>query len=167
MSRGEGSPRNNVDVLYLAKIEEQSKKIAELERRLIDDNTRVINSVNKHVDEALDARAVRGESYGIARSMMEKLDELIESTEKAFNSRVDNAAVPFAEGTEEEEDDVTFGIAEEEIDFTVEEEVVLQEQALDAAAKERTRQHIEQRKKNQILVGYHKGVLTPLLPSYK
>ena len=67
-----------VDVLYLAKIEEQSKKIAELERRLIDDNTRVINSVNKHVDEALDARAVGGESYGIARSMMEKLDELIE-----------------------------------------------------------------------------------------
>jgi len=40
------------------------------------------------------------------------------------------------------------------------------EQALDAAAKERSRQHLEQRKKNKILVGVHNGVLNPLLPDF-
>jgi len=83
-----------VDVLYLAKIEEQTKRIAELEQRLKDDNDRVIKAVNDHMDEALDSRAVGGESYGMARTMMEKIDKLIETSEKAFNDRVQNAAVP-------------------------------------------------------------------------
>ncbi|KAL3793017.1 hypothetical protein ACHAWO_008273 [Cyclotella atomus] len=159
-----------VDVLYLAKIEEQTKRIEELEQRLKADNDRVIKAVNNHLDEALDARAVGGESYGMAKTMMEKLDQLIETSEKAFNDCIHNAAAPFAVGNrgDDDDDDVSFaGLAEEVVDFTPEEETVLHEQALDAAAKERSRQHIEKRKKNQILVGYHKGVLTPLLPEFK
>ena len=156
-----------VDVLYLAKIEEQTKKIAELEQRLIEDNNRVINTVTKHVDDALDARAVGGESYGMAKTMMAKLDLLIESSEKAFNNRIETAAVPFATGAAEDEDATSIGLAEENIEFTVEEEVELRVQAIEAAAKERNRQHLEQRKKNRILVGFHHGTLNPLLPGYK
>lgn len=159
-----------LDVLYLAKIEEQNKIIERLEQRLIDDNTRVINAVNAHVDAALDARAVGGENYGMAKAMMDKLDQLIASSEKAFNERVANASVPFATDADagaEEDEDTSFGLAEEFADFTEEEEAILQEQARDAAVKERTKQHIEQRKKNQILVGMHKGVLTPLLPAFR
>ena len=156
-----------VDVLYLAKIEEQSKKIEELEQRLINDNTCVINAVNEHIDEALDARAVGGENYGMAKTMMEKLDQLIGASEKAFNDRVQNAATPFAVGAEDDEEVLCFGLAEEDVEFTVVEENELREQALVAATKEKNRKHLERRKKNQILVGYHKGVLTPFLPGYK
>ena len=157
-----------VDVLYLAKIEEQSRKIAELEQRLIDDNSCVIKAVNDHLDEALDDRAVGGESYGIAKTMMQKIDQLIDASEKAYNNRIETAAVPFAVGEgEEDEDAVSFGVEEEVAEFTMEEEVELREQAIEAAAKERNKQHLERRKKNQILVGYHKGVLTPFLPGYK
>ena len=152
-----------VDVLYLAKIEEQTKKIAELEQRLIDDNNRVIETVTKHVDDALDARAVGGESYGVAKTMMDKLDQLIEASEKAFNNRIETATVPLPL----DEDATSFGLAEENVEFTIEEEVELREQALEAAAKERNRQHLEQRKKNKILVGFHHGTLNPLLPGYK
>ena len=135
---------------------------------MIDDNSRVIKAVNDHLDEALDDRAVGGESYGIAKTMMQKIDQLIDASEKAYNNRIETAAVPFAVGEgEEDEDAVSFGVEEEVAEFTMEEEVELREQAIEAAAKERNKQHLERRKKNQILVGYHKGVLTPFLPGYK
>ena len=156
-----------VDVLYLAKIEEQTKKIEELEQRLLRDNDRVIKTVNDHIDEALDARAVGGESYGMAKTMMQKLDQLIETSEKAFNDRVQNAATPFVVGANDDEEEVSFGLVEEEVEFTVVEENELREQALAAATKEKNRKHLEQRKKNKITVGFHHGVLNPLLPGYR
>ena len=123
--------------------------------------------MNEHIDEALDVRAVGGENYGMAKTMMEKLDQLIGASEKAFNDRVQNAATPFAVGAEDDEEKLCFGLAEKDVEFTVVEENELREQALVAATKEKNRKHLERRKKNQILVGYHKGVLTPFLPGYK
>ena len=58
-------------------------------------------------------------------------------------------------------------IEEETIEFTIEEETVLQEQPRDAAEKERTKTLIENRKKNGLMMGFHNGILTPLLPTYK
>ena len=158
-----------LDVLYLAKIEEQNKKIAELEQRLIDDNTRVIDTINTHIDEALDARAVGGEGFCMAKTMMEKIDKLIESSEKAYNERVANATTLLLNEVDDEDDLCAGGgFGEEEVvEITAEEEAVLQEQAIDAARKEKNRQILEQRKKNRILVGYHHGIITPVLPDFR
>lgn len=58
-------------------------------------------------------------------------------------------------------------LEEEDVEFTVDEVQVLHEQAKDAATKERSKQLLENRKKNGIFVGVHNGIITPLLPTWK
>ena len=75
-------------------------------------------------------------------------------------------------GDDDDDDDYYGGgsggvIEEETVEFTIEEECVPQEQARDAALKEKTKALIENRKKNGLTVGLHNGILTPILPTYK
>ena len=76
----------------MAKIEELNNTIAELEGRLVRENDRVIDTITAHVDQALDDRAVGGESYGVARSIDHKLDSLIEHMHREFSERVRDVA---------------------------------------------------------------------------
>lgn len=156
-----------VDVLYMAKIEELNKTIADLEGRLLRDNDRVIDTITAHVNTALDDRAVGGESYGVARSIDQKLDSLIEQMQREFSERVRDAARRYGEEDEPSEHCNAAELEEEVIEFTVEEVQVLEEQARDTAAKERSKELLERRKQNGLCVGVHKGILTPLLPDWK
>jgi hypothetical protein len=153
-----------IDVLYLAKIEELNKRIADMESGLKADNDRVIDSIKAHVDQALDDRAVGGEGYGVARSIDAKLDKLIEQFSMESNNRIANSTSANNVG----DDDSVAGFLEEEIvEFTFEEVQEIQEQARDAAAKERSKQLLENRKQNGIVVGVHNGIITPLLPTWR
>lgn len=151
-----------IDVLYMAKIEEQNAIIARLEERLIQDNNRVVSEITQHIDTALDDRAVGGESFSMGRDIIKKLDTLITRSEQDYAHQVDNATNDHTGN-----DDGGGAIEEETIEFTIEEETILQEQARDTAVKERTKTLIENRKKNGLMMGFHNGILTPLLPTYK
>jgi len=70
-----------IDVLYMAKIEEQNAIIARLEERLIQDNNHVVSEITQHIDTALDDRAVGGESFSMGRDIIKKLDTLITRSE--------------------------------------------------------------------------------------
>lgn len=159
-----------IDVLYMAKIEEQNAIIARLESRVVEDNDRVINTVTQHIDKALDNRGVGGEGFVfvMGRAIMDKIDALIEQSARAFAERRDNATNIAAVGVDDTEMADSNGIVEEEdIEFTFEEAELLQEQAIDAAVKEKTKQQLEQRKKNPMLCGVHNGMLNPLLPGWR
>jgi hypothetical protein len=82
-----------IDVLYLAKIEELKQTIAALELTIAEGNNHVIDSIKTHVDQALDDRAVGGESYGVAKSIESKLDKLIEQFSNDFAQRVSNTTM--------------------------------------------------------------------------
>jgi hypothetical protein len=82
-----------IDVLYLAKIEELKQTIAALELTIAEGNNHVIDSIKTHVDQALDDRAVGGESYGVAKSIESKLDKLIEQFSNDFAQRVANPTI--------------------------------------------------------------------------
>ena len=104
--------------------------------------------------------------YGVAKSIDGKLDKLIEQFTKEFADRVATAARREREDDDSIDDDAAGDYLEEEVaEFTVHEEQMIQERARDAANKERSKQLLEKRKKNGILVGVHNGILTPLLPS--
>jgi hypothetical protein len=87
--------------------------------------------------------------------------------ERDHSVRVRDAARHNEEEDEPPEHNNTAELEEEVIEFTVEEVQVLEEQALDTAAKERSKQLLERRKQNGLCVGVHKGILTPLLPDWK
>ena len=90
------------------------------------------------------------------------MDTLITRSEQDYAYQVDNATNDCTGN-----DDGGGAIEEETIEFTIEEETLLQEQAQDAAVKEQTKTLIGNRKKNGLIMGFHNGILTPLLPIYK
>ena len=130
--------------------------------RLIQDKNRVVSEITQHIDTALDDCAVGGESFSMGRDIIKKLDTLITRSEQDYAHQVDNATNDHTGN-----DDGSGAIEEETIEFTIEEETILQEQARDTAVKERTKTLIENRKKNGLMMGFHNGILTPLLPTYK
>lgn len=156
-----------IDVLYMAKIEEQNAIIARLEERLIQDNNRVVGEITGHIDKALDDRDVGGEGFLMGRDIIEKLDTLITRSTADYAHRVDNATNNNNDDDDHDFDGGGGAIEEETVEFTIEEDTVLHEQARDAAVKERTKTLIENRKKNGLMVGFHNGILTPLLPTYR
>eukprot|EP00956_Cyclotella_meneghiniana_P044667 scaffold329607_cov76-Cyclotella_meneghiniana.AAC.1 len=98
-----------IDVLYMAKVEEQNAIIARLEERLqsaeerlLQDNNRVVAEVTEHMDKALDERAVGGESFSMGRDIIKKLDTLINISKQDYVHRVDNAT---NNGDDDEDDD--------------------------------------------------------------
>ena len=66
------------DVLYMAKIEELEAKNSHLEARLVEESNRVITTITDHVDKSLDERAVGGEGYGMTKTVLERIDYLIQ-----------------------------------------------------------------------------------------
>ena len=155
-----------VDVLYLAKIEQMQKRIDELEEKILNDNNRVIETITKHIDKSLDDRAVGGEGYGLTRTIVEKLDLLIDQQTKAMADRESNEIQHAGD-----DDDMSFGgdggLEEEEMELDVEEKQVLQEQAIDAALKQKSKQLMEKRKHNGIFVGLVNGKLVNLPPGWR
>ena len=105
----------------MAKIEELNNTIAELEGRLVRENDRVIDTITAHVDQALDDRAVGGESYGVARSIDHKLDSLIEHMHREFSERVRDLARYNENDQSSNEDVAGVNLEEEVVEFTVEE----------------------------------------------
>ena len=153
-----------VDVLYLAKIEQMQSRIDELEAKLLEDNNRVIDKITQHIDKSLDERAVGGEGYGLTRTVVEKLDLLIEQQTKAMT---DNAMQNC-----DNIDDESFGgggddLEEEDMELDMEEQHALQEQAIDTALKEKSKQYMERRRQNGIFVGLVDGRLISLPSGWK
>ena len=81
---------------------------------------------------------------------------------------------PFIRDVEEEDNDdhnqeLTFRFGEDEdyLEEVVVEAGVLDEQALDIAIKKRRKEILSQRRRVGMTVGFHNGVLNPLLPDWK
>lgn len=103
----------------------------------------------------------------MGRDIIEKLDTLITRSTADYAHRVDNATNNNNDDDDHDFDGGGGAIEEETVEFSIEEDTVLHEQARDAAVKERTKTLIENRKKNGLMVGFHNGILTPLLPTYR
>ena len=152
----------------MAKIEELEATIACLESRLEEESDRVITTITQHVDKSLDERQVGGEGYGLTKTVLEKIDLLIEQSKRAYEERVANAAQP------DVENDDDFGVnivepmeEEDDVEISVEEEQVLIKQARDSAVKKKTKQLLEQRKKKGIYSGLVNGKFNPLVKTWR
>jgi hypothetical protein len=134
--------------------------------QLKEDNDRVIKKITDHFDKSLDDRAVGGEGYGLTKTVLDKIDLLIQQTSREYTERIANA-------TENVTDDnsVSFNIDheldEDDAVFTMEEDVVLHERAVTVSRKERAKQLLEQRKNNGVLVGLVNGRFNPLVQSWR
>jgi hypothetical protein len=107
-----------------------------------------------------------GEGYGLTKTVLDKIDLLIQQTSREYTERIANA-------TENVTDDnsVSFNIDheldEDDAVVTMEEDVVLHERAVTVARKERAKQLLEQRKNNGVLVGLVNGRFNPLVQSWR
>ena len=159
------------DVFYMEKIEQLKIQLAALQTRLeakMDaGNDRVIECVRNELDD----RGIGGGEYEMSKKVEAKLDILIEN-HKRMEERY--LPAPFIRDVEEEDNDdhnqeLTFRFGEDEdyLEEVVVEAGVLDEQALDIAIKKRRKEILSQRRRVGMTVGFHNGVLNPLLPDWK
>ena len=160
-----------IDIIYLKKIEELLLHIERLEAKIEEGNNRVIDQISNHVDKSLDDRMVGGESYGMSRAVIDKLDLVIQQIGEANRERVE--AVAAAVGVDIEGSNANGsagGFDEDElIEFTVQQEQVqvLQKQAVDEAAKSRAAEQLTRRLNSGFTVGLVDGHWNPLPPGWK
>jgi hypothetical protein len=160
-----------IDIIYLKKIEELLLHIERLEAKIEEGNNRVIDQISNHVDKSLDDRMVGGESYGMSRAVIDKLDLVIQQIVEANRERVE--AVAAAVGVDIEGSNANGsagGFDEDElIEFTVQQEQVqvLHKQAVDEAAKSRAAEQLTRRLNSGFTVGLVDGHWNPLPPGWK
>jgi hypothetical protein len=138
-----------IDNIYLKKIDELLLHIQRLKAKIEEGNNRVIDQNTNRVDKSLDDRMVGGESYGMSRAVIDKLDLVIQQIAEANHERVEAAAAAVGVDIEGSNANGSAGGFDEDelIEFTVQQEQVqvLQKQAVDEAAKSRAAEQLTRR----------------------